>query len=178
MSEQIQDGEPFTVGAANFTGVNNLGQNAILIRDPFKGGGTPDPSLNFPAGATCPAQVHRLSSWFNPCAFKNPLPGTAVTTPITTAAEARPFLGDNDNQIDGIGYDRTNLSVFKSFPIYRMSTLQFRADIFNLLNSPAFIITGGNDGPSGGVIGAGSYRFFQNDTPNSRLFQFSLRLLY
>ena len=178
LTEQIQDGEPFTVGTANFTGVNNLGQNAILIRDPFKGGGSPDPSLNFPAGATCPTRVHTLSSWFNPCAFKNPRPGSAVTTAITTAAQAGGFLGDTANQIPGPGYNRTNMSVFKSFSVYRKSQLQVRADIFNVLNSPAFILTGGNDGPNGGVISPGSYRFFQNNTPNSRFFQFSLKYSY
>ncbi len=178
LSEQIQDGEPFTVGTSNITGVNNLSQNAILIRNPFAPGGTPDPSLNFPAGATCPTKVHSLSSWFNPCAFKNPLPGSAVTTAITSPAQAAPFLGDRDNQVDGPGYNRTNLSVFKSFPIYHESALQFRVDVFNLFNSPAFIVTGGNDGPSGGAIGPGSYRFFQNDTPNSRFLQFSLKLSY
>lgn len=178
LTEQIQDGEPFTVGTANFTGVNNLSQNAIRIGNPFAGGGTPDPSLNFPAGATCPTKVHTLSAWFNPCAFKNPLPASAVTGPITTAAQAAPFLGDRNNQIPGIGYNRTNMSVFKSFPVYRESQLQLRADIFNVFNTPAFIITGGNDGPNGAVIGPGSYRFFQNNTPNSRFFQFSLKLTY
>ena len=178
LTEQIQDGEPITVGTANFTGVNNLGQNAILIRNPFEGGGTPDPSLNFPAGAACPSKVHTLSAWFNPCAFKNPLPASALTGPITTAAAAAPFLGDRNNQIPGVGYNRTNMSVFKAFPIYRESQLQLRADIFNLFNTPAFILTGGNDGPNGAVITAGSYRFFQNNTPNSRFFQFSLKLTY
>jgi hypothetical protein len=178
LTEQIQGGERFTVGTANFTGVNNLGQNAILIGNPFAGGGTPDPSLNFPAGATCPDKVRTLSHWFNPCAFKNPLPGSAVTGPITTAAQAAPFLGDRDNQIPGPGYNRTNMSVFKSFSVYRESRLQVRADIFNVLNSPAFVLTGGNDGPNGGVISPGSYRFFQNNTPNSRFFQFSLKYSY
>lgn len=178
LTEQIQDGAPFTVGTANFTGVNNLGQNAILMRDPFNGGGSPDPSLNFPAGATYPAHVHTLSSWFNPCAFKNPLPGSAVTIAITTSAQAAGSLGDAANQIPGPGYNRTNMSVFKSFSVYRKSQLQVRADIFNALNSPAFILTGGNDGPNGGVISPGSYRFFQNNTPNSRFFQFSLKYSY
>ena len=178
LTEQIQDGEPFTVGTANFTGVNNLGQNAIRIGNPFAGGGVPDPSLNFPAGATCPTKVHTLSAWFNPCAFKNPLPAAAVVGPITTSAQAAPFLGDRNNQIPGIGYNRTNMSVFKAFPVYRESQLQLRADIFNVFNTPAFIITGGNDGPNGGVVGPGSYRFFQNNTPNSRFFQFSLKLTY
>ncbi len=178
VTEQIQDGEPFTVGTANITGPNNLGQNAILVGDPFKGGGTPDPSLNFPMGATCPTTVHNLAHWFNPCAFRNPLPATAVTSAITTAAGATPFLGDRDNQIRGVGYNRTNLSLFKSFPLIRETQLQARADIFNVLNTPAFIIGGGNDGPNGGTIGPGAYRFFQNDTPNSRFFQFSLKLSY
>jgi hypothetical protein len=180
LTEQIQGGEPLTVGTANFTGINGgqLIQHAILIRDPFAGGGTPDPSLNFPAGATCPAKVHNLAAWFNPCAFKNPLPGSAVTGLITTAAQAAPFLGDRAGRIAGPGYNRTNMSLFKSFPVYRESQLQLRADIFNVLNTPAFILTGGNDGPNGAVINPGSYRFFQNNTPNSRFFQFALRYSY
>ena len=184
LTEQIQDGEPFTVGTSNFTGVNNLSQNAILIRDPFAGGGTPDPSLNWPIDPatgvtyTCPTKVHTLQAWFNPCAFKNPLPASAVTGPITSAAQAAPFLGDRNNRIPGIGYNRTDMSVFKAFPIYRESQLQLRADIFNVFNTPAFIITGGNDGPNGAVVSPGSYRFFQNNTPNSRFFQFSLKYTY
>ena len=176
LTEQIQTGEPFTVGTANFSGANNISQNAILIRDPFQGGGTPDPSLNYPAGATCPTKVKTLDAWFNPCAFKNPLPGSAVTSVISTAAQAAPFLGDHNNTVPGPGYNRTDMSLFKSFPLFHESQLQFRADIFNLLNTPAFILTGGNDGPNGAVISPGSYRFFQNNTPNSRFFQLSLKL--
>ena len=178
LTEQIQDGEPFTVGTSGINNVANLGQNAIRIGNPFAGGGSPDPSLNFPAGATCPTKVRTLSSWFNPCAFKNPLPSSAVTSVITTASQAAPFLGDHNNEIAGPGYNRTNMSVFKSFPIYRESQLQVRADIFNVLNSPAFVFTGGNDGPNGGVISPGSYRFFQNNTPNSRFFQISAKYTY
>ena len=184
LTEQIQDGEPITVGTANINNVKNLNQYAILVGDPFKGGGTPDPSLHFPNDpntglpATCPATVHNLAHWFNPCAFRNPLPAEAVTSPITSASAARPFLGDRQNQIPGVGYNLTNMSVFKSFPIFRESQLQARADIFNVFNTPAFLITGGNDGPFGSTIGPGSYRFFQNDTPNSRFFQFSLKYSY
>ena len=183
LTEQIQDGEPITVGtysssSSTYTSTNNLGQNAIRIRDPFAGGGTPtDPSL-FPAGYTCPTKVHTLAAWFNPCAFKNPAPASTITGPITTAAAALPYVGDRDNQIPREGYNRTNMSVFKSFPIFHESQVQLRSDIFNVFNTPAFILTGGNDGPSGGVISPGSYRFFQNNTPNSRFFQFSLKLTY
>ncbi len=178
LTEQIQTGEPFTVGTANFSGVNGLGQNAIRIRDPFEGGGSPDPSLNYPAGAACPAKVKTLDAWFNPCAFKNPLPGTAITGVISTAAGATPYLGDHNNTVPGPGYHRTDISLFKNFALFHESQVQFRADVFNLLNTPAFILTGGNDGPNGSVIGGGSYRFFQNNTPNSRFFQFSLKYTY
>ena len=184
LTEQIQDGEPFTVGTANITNVNNLNQYAILVGDPFKGGGSPDPSLNWPRDpvtgltATCPTKVHTLQAWFNPCAFKNPLPASAVTSAITTAAGAAPFLGDRQNQIAGVGYNVTNMSVFKSFPLFRESQLQARADIFNVFNTPAFLLGSGNDGPNGSTIAPGSYRFFQNDTPNSRFFQFSLKYSY
>ena len=178
LTEQIQDGEPFTVGTANITSVNNLSQYAILVGSPFKGGGTPDPSLNFPKGVGCPDTVHNLAHWFNPCAFRNPLPSSAVTSAITSAAGAQPFLGDRQNQIPGVGYNRTNMSVFKSFPLPRESQVEARADIFNVLNTPAFILGSGNDGPNGGTIAPGSYRFFQNDSPNSRFFQFSLKLSY
>ena len=184
LTEQIQGGEPFTVGTANITTVNNLNQNAILVGDPFKGGGTPDSSLHWPTDpntghtAACPTKAHTLQAWFNPCAFKNPLPASAVTSAITTAAGAAPFLGDRANQIAGLGYNRTNMSVFKSFALFRESQLQARADIFNVFNTPAFLITGGNDGPTGSTIAPGSYRFFQNDAPNSRFVQFSLKYSY
>ena len=91
-----------TVATANFTGVNNLGQNAILIRDPFAGGGTPDPSLNSPTGATCPTKVQALSAWFEPSSIKNARPASDITGPITTAAASAPFLCDRDYQLPGI----------------------------------------------------------------------------
>ena len=188
LTEQIQGGEPFTVGTNSFTGANNLTQNAILVGSPFKGGGTFDPGvlaqLQQAAASTgqpvpsCPTKVRTLANWFNPCAFRNPLPGSAVTGVINTAEAAAPFLGDRENQISGPGYNRTDSSVFKSFPVYRESQLQVRADIFNVFNTPAYVLTGGNDGNNGAVITAGSYRFFQNNTPNSRFFQFSLKYSY
>ncbi len=173
VTEQIQSGEPFNVGTANFSGVNGLSQNAIRIGSPFAGGGTPDPSLGYAAGTTCPAKVRTLQSWFNPCAFKNPLPGSAITGVISTAQQAAPFLGDRSNEIAGPGYNRTDMSLFKAIPIVKESQLLVRADIFNLFNTPAFIFTGGSDAQNGSVINPGSYRFFQNNTPNSRFFQFS-----
>ena len=46
--------------------------NAIRVGDPFKGGGTPDPTN---PGITCPTKVRTVQNWFNPCAFANPEAG-------------------------------------------------------------------------------------------------------
>jgi hypothetical protein len=175
---QAQAGEPFTVGTANFSGVNNLSQRAIRIGDPFKGGGTPDPSLNWAANATCPTSVRNVTNWFNPCAFKNPLPGTAVTGVLSTAAAVAPYLGDNADNLVGPGYSQINMSLFKSFATFREERLQFRVDVFNLFNSPTFGQPVGNDGVGGALISAGNYRFTQNNAPDSRFFQFALKYSY
>ena len=68
-------------------------------------------------------------------------------------------------------------SLFKAFPTFREQNLEFRADVFNLLNTPAYASPGasGNTGigPNGGQITGA--RFFQNFTPDSRFFQFALK---
>jgi hypothetical protein len=58
-----------TVSTANFNCVNNLSQRALRIGNSFKGGGTPDPSLDWPASGTCPTSVRNAVNPFNRCAF-------------------------------------------------------------------------------------------------------------
>jgi len=69
------------------------------------------------------------------------------------------------------------MSLFKSFHVFRESNLQFRADIFNALNTPAYgDPSTRNISQNGGKI-TGS-RTFQSNTPDSRFFQFALKYLY
>ena len=57
----------------------------------------------------------------------------SVTNPVPCA------LGNTGrNQFRGPGYISDNLSLFKSFPIFRESSLEARFDAFNLTNTPAF----------------------------------------
>jgi hypothetical protein len=69
------------------------------------------------------------------------------------------------------------MSLFKNFVTFREQHLQFRADAFNLLNHP----TWGNPsnqgiGPQGGQI-TGT-KFFQNNTPDARFLQLSLKYTF
>ncbi len=181
---RAQTGEPFTVGTSSFTGLSGAGINAVKIGDPFKGGG----------GTGCPTKVRTVQNWYNPCAFANPLGDTGAlgyTTTLypndpshthfipntITGAAALPYLGNPRSQTYGPGYDRVDMSLFKSFPVYRETNVQFRADIFNLLNTPAYGFPNdrSNDANGGQITGA---RFFQSNTPDSRFFQFALKYTF
>jgi hypothetical protein len=73
--------------------------------------------------------------WFDPTAFTTPPSCTAYTpaNPVPCA-----FGNTGRNQFRGPAYFSDNLSLFKSFPIFRESSLEARFDAFNLTNTPAF----------------------------------------
>jgi len=169
-----QTGTPFTVSPSISTATGGSAR-AILVSDPYKGGGTPDVSNN-PNLTSCPATVRNRTNWYNPCAFRNPLPGNQITGSeiVTDEATALAYLGGRSNQIYGPGYSRVDMSIFKNFATFGDQYLQFRADAFNLLNHP----TWGNPsnqgiGPEGGQITG--EKFFQNNTPDARFLQLSLK---
>ena len=176
-----QTGTPFTVAITNgngFTSAVGIAGNAILVGDPFKGGGTP------PAGhpaTVCPATVHTRTNWYNPCAFRNPTANGAdpafASGQLITGAAALPYFGGPSNQIHGPGFQRANFSLFKNFTFLSSKTVQIRADVFNLFNSASWA------NPSqttltniGGQITAPVA--FQKDTPDSRFIQLSGRFSF
>ena len=167
-----QTGNPFTV-TPNISIAAGGSGHANLIRDPFKGGGTPDPSLNF-GGQACPATVQNRTNWYNPCAFANPLPGNTITGQISNPGQAVQYLGGKSEQIYGPGYERINMSFFKNFTTFREQYLQFRADAFNLFNHPSWgqPSTTTDDPNAGQITGPAS---FQNYTPDARFFQLALK---
>lgn len=169
-----QTGKPFTVGPDIKTAAGGSSR-AILIRDPFKGGGTPDPSNPI---SSCPARVRTKANWYNPCAFANPPLGSSIPvgTEITGTAAALKYLGGRANTMRGPGYERVNFSLFKQFHVYRESALEVRADAFNLFNTPSYAIGTSNDGPTGGQI-TGT-QFFQSNTPDARFLQLSAKIKF
>ena len=69
------------------------------------------------------------------------------------------------------------MSIFKSFQTYHEQSIQFRADIFNVLNTPAYgtpsVVS---DSSNGGQITTA--RFIQNFTPDARFFQLALKYAF
>lgn len=191
---QIETGQPFSVGVANMTPVSGGAKNAIMIRDPFAPGGTPDPSN---PSITCATKTRTLQHWYNPCAFRNPLSGDLLSpgpgpdgspfTPmqgysypeyVTGTANAIAFLGGRSNQVYGPGFQRTDVSLFKNFSTFREQQLQFRADVFNILNTPPYgNPTTSNDSTNGGQI-VGAERIVQEYTPGARFFQLSAKYMF
>jgi hypothetical protein len=173
----VQTGTPFTASPSIST-ANGGSARAILVGDPYAPGGSVD-SINNPSLTSCPARVKTRDNWYNPCAFRNPLPGNLITgsNVVTDEATAIAYLGGRSNKIYGPGYYGVNMSLFKNFATFREQYLQFRADAFNLTNHP----TWGNPsnqgiGPQGGQI-TGT-KFFQNNTPDARFLQLSLKYTF
>ena len=170
---RTQKGFPFTVGS-NTPTVNGASAYPYLIGDPYKGGGTPAASNST---ITCPSKVRTRANWYNPCAFADPpLPGS-VTAPITGAAAILPYLGSPRSQISGPGYQRVDGTLTKNFPTFESQYLQFRADVFNLFNTPSWG-TPSNTSTStiGGQITGNA--FLGNYTPDARFFQLALKYYF
>jgi len=176
-----QSGNYFTVYTNNISTPDNIGSRALLTGDPYAGGGSA-PTNN--SSISCPSSVRNHDHWFNPCAFQNPwnaasngdhplTAGNYVTDPATILS----YVGGRRGQIAGPGYNRVNMSIFKDFRIYREQKLNFRADIFNVLNTPALANpndTNINDN-AGQITGT---RSLQSHAPDSRFFQLSLKYAF
>lgn len=167
-----QTGNPFTV-YPNVSGPSGGSNRAIRIADPFKTGGSPPPSN---PSITCAAKTRNLKNWYNPCSFANPLDGSTIPsgTLITNHQQVLAYLGGKRNNVFGPGYERINMSVFKDFTTWHEQFLEFRTDIFNLFNTPAYGQPNTtNINSNGGNITAP--RSFQNFTPDARFIQFSAK---
>jgi hypothetical protein len=182
---RAQTGEPITVGTNNITSPSGAEAHALRIGDPFKSGGSA-PANN--PGITCPTRVRTVANWYNPCSYTNPEADNIGYTTATYAnspsgqlipntvsgAAALAYLGNPRGNGVGPGYERIDASLFKSFKTFREQNLQFRADIFNLLNTPGYgdPSNTGISNNGGEITGA---RTFQSNTPDSRFFQFSAK---
>lgn len=170
-----QTGFPFTVGP-NITTAGGGSARAILDADPFASGGTPNATN---PNVTCAAQTHTTANWYNPCAFENPLAGNTIPagTYITNLSQVLAYLGGNANRIYGPGFERINMSLFKDFTAWREQHLQFRVDIFNILNHPSWANPSTTNINSNGGTITGPVSF-QSNTPDARFFQLALKYVF
>lgn len=180
-----QTGIPFTVGPSTINVASGGAAHAILVGDPFKPGGTPNPTN---PQTTCATSTRNKIHWYNPCAFDNPLNGAATAnpnngvgqfpaTPITDEATAIQYLGGKSNTIYGPGYERINMGMTKDFTTWREQYLQVRADVFNLFNHPT-LSNPSNTGltATGGQIT--SPLNLQSNVPDSRFFQLAAKYVF
>jgi hypothetical protein len=149
----------FVVDSNNASGVpfswNGNGLNRPdMISDPTKPGG----------GAGCPAQVHTLTAWFNPCAFVHNSSGE---------------LGNsNRSPMYGPRFVNTDLSFIKHFPLpHEGMQLDFRAEFFNVWNHPHFFMTGGPSGMQD-VAALSSFGVVNSTLNDPRFIQLALKLRF
>jgi hypothetical protein len=166
---------------------------------------SPNPSLV--SSVTCAAKTRTRENWYNPCSFQNPwdagdptfsdgsanphyIPKNAAdaayvsstygnNTPVyvTDLSSVLGYSGGKRDEVAGPGYERVNMSIFKSFKTWREQALEFRTDIFNVLNTPTLGQPNNTGlGSNGGQI-TGT-RNLQRYAPDSRFFQLSLRYSY
>ena len=181
---RVQTGQPEGVYPNN----NPAGTgNAYAYRrfDPFRAGGSPSN-----ANTNCATKTRTVASWFNPCAFNNPpvaVAGVAGANQvsITDNGGIAAYGPPGRTMIYGPGYNRTDLSLFKNFVVYRETHLQFRADLFNVWNTPAYGQPDSRTGSGFGAItserfgsfgGAGSATAGEN--PDARVAQFALKYFF
>ncbi|MDQ2833152.1 MAG: carboxypeptidase regulatory-like domain-containing protein [Acidobacteriota bacterium] len=94
--------------------------------------------------------------WFDPTAFTQP-----AGCPAPVAGVAQPCTANNvalgntgRNEFRGPGYVQDNVSLFKSFPLFREASIEARIDANQLSNTPQF--NNPNSG-SGNIISAGNF---------------------
>jgi hypothetical protein len=108
-----QDGQPLTV-ACTTTNASGLGCNALKV-----------------AGVNPYSGPHNAAQFLNPAAFANP---PAATTTSATIAN----LGGSPTQVTGPPYHDLNMSLFRQFSAVGETHFEFRAEVFNLTNTPNF----------------------------------------
>jgi hypothetical protein len=122
-----------------------------------------------------------VDSFFNPNAFR--VPGSTLSN---TGAQIQLFGNAARRVARGPGSVNFDFSVFKETLIREDYRLQFRAEFFNLTNTPTFFLPSASNrtltciGPAGAPCNAGNEEFgkLSNGTATGRQIQFGLKLLF
>ncbi len=110
----LESGLPFSIGCPIGT-TADFGCYALLV-----------PGQNIYSGP------HNVNHFLNPKAFAQPLSATTVGQSDFSV------LGGAPTQAHGPGYHRLDFSLFKNFQTTEKTHLEFRAEFFNLTNTPQF----------------------------------------
>jgi Carboxypeptidase regulatory-like domain/TonB dependent receptor len=115
----IYSGQAQTINCAPATGAGT-GCYALLVGDPYAG-------------------THDVNQFYNPAAFANP-------NPVTTIGQTDfSPLGGNRSQVTGPPLRQLDMGVAKEFTVAGRRQIEFRVEVFNLTNTPAFNLPGSLD---------------------------------
>lgn len=147
-------GQPFTVGSA---GTSLNAPNNTQTADQVKS------NVNFPR------LVGRGSSYFDPDAF----------APVTDVR----FGNSGRNLLRGPGLVNLDASVFRNFQIMEKLRMEFRAEVFNVSNTPAFnnpgaTASGAQRNPDGSIRALNGYTEVVSAQPTERQIRFALKLYF
>jgi carboxypeptidase family protein len=136
---QMQGGRPFTVALLPEVDNSNTGRSSLGF------GGNDRPNVGGSATASDPGP----NQWFNTGAFTMPAFGT--------------FGNAGRNILEGPGYQNVNLALLKRVPLRGRTSLQLRAEAFNLLNRANFDLPDNFYGSPtfGQILSAGAPRHVQ-----------------
>jgi hypothetical protein len=163
--ERATSGFPlFVIDGGNASGVPFFWNSGPFADRPNEVG---DPNKGGPEGGRtdCPAHVHTLTNWFNPCAFASAPAGELGTAPRAP--------------VSGPRFVNTDFSAIKNFllPFREGTSLQFRAEFFNIFNHPQFYLTGnGGLGFMQDIAQPTSFGVVNTTVNNPRVIQFALKL--
>ena len=109
----LDTGQPQTVGCATSTGAGTGCYALLTSVSPYSG-------------------PHNVHQYYNPAAFATP--------PVVTSIGQTNYapLGGGNTQLEGPPIRRIDFSAFKAFPVSERMRFEFRAEIFNLTNTPSF----------------------------------------
>ncbi len=170
----LQGGQPFKLDCPSAT---TSGTNCYSFVVP---GQNPRTSLRKTADGN--VAMLNAAAFAQPCAL-----GSSTSPPGCISLPGTGVLGgDEPTQIEGPGYHRLDLSLFKNFQLTERTRLEFRSEFFNILNHPNFNYPG--FGGNGVVAVSGSTNFNDatfgeigstRDAPYaSREIQFALKLYF
>jgi hypothetical protein len=148
----LQGGQPFSIGCPVAT-TSNFGCYALLV-----------PGQDMYAGR------HNVDGWLNPAAFSQP--------PVAKQIGQSDYspLGGAPTQARGPALHRMDFSLFKQFQIRERSRLEFRAEAFNLTNTPAFAQPAYRDFTN--TVTFGRITSVRNPATDPRQIQFALKLYW
>jgi hypothetical protein len=170
----LQGGQPFKIDCPSATAA---GSNCYAFVLPGH-----NPRTSFRKMPDGNVAMLNASAFAQPCEVG--IPGTPVGCINLPGAGA--LGGGEPSQIEGPGFHRLDISLFKNFQVTERARLEFRSEFFNILNHPNFNYPG--FGGNGVVAVPGSSNFTNNtfgeigstrDAPyDSREIQFALKLYF